>query len=175
MRRAIVVAVLLGCGEPDAEPEPNTSGIDPSTSTSESSGEESTSAGSTSGLEPPGDPEYPSPEPVDAEGFCPAGTFGPITFDGEAWVCLPECGADQTCPAPSSGDAEPACATNPFSSNAPCETDDECTEEGERCGLIGEAQMGCLLPPSHCILRCDAELTCPDEMVCTPASVCAYR
>jgi hypothetical protein len=131
-----------------------------------------TSTTSTTG--PTGDPDYPSPDPVAGDGTCPPTTLGPITFDGDAWVCLPPCDADDTCPPPSSGSAEAACASNPQSTGDPCETSDDCTVEGEMCGNIGNDQKGCLLPPSHCVLRCDPELACPDDMVCATVGICAY-
>lgn len=149
-----------------------TSGAATSSASSSSSGEASESSSTTTAS---GEPGYPRPDPVAPDGTCPADAFGPITFDGTSWVCLPECGdGEPTCPPPATGSAMAACATNPFSSATPCSDSSECTEPMEMCGNAGNGQMGCLLPPSHCILQCDAGATCPDEMVCTGAGVCAY-
>jgi hypothetical protein len=63
---------------------------------------------------------------------------------------------------------------NPNSSIAPCDTDDDCTVDGERCGAISSTERACLLDPSHCILRCIDDLVCPDEMTCSSNSVCQY-
>jgi hypothetical protein len=177
MRYGIVALLLAGCGAPANEPDPVTGGtteIVVGTSTGDTADSTGNDPGSTS--DPgTGDEPYPRPEPVTAEGSCPVGSFGPITFDGEAWICIPECmDAEPQCPAPSSGTAEAVCATNPFSSSDPCMDDADCTIEGEACGNIGSNQRGCLLAPSHCILRCDAESVCPTDMICTSARVCAY-
>ena len=143
-----------------------------SSSSSGSSGSTTSGAEDTTGA--PGDPAYPSPDPVAPDGTCPTATFGPITFEGSAWVCIPECDADSTCPQPETGTAEAACATNPQSSATPCSSDADCTIANEACGNAGGGERACLLPPSHCILRCDDTMTCPDGMLCTSASVCAY-
>jgi hypothetical protein len=113
---------------------------------------------------------------VAEDGTCPPGSFGPITFDGGGWVCLPECtNAAEICPEPESGDAVAECATNPFSSAEPCMDSSDCTVEGEMCGNAGGGQMACLLEPSHCILRCDDGQTCPDDMSCAAGpGICQY-
>lgn len=165
----LVMALALACG--GSLHESQSDGDDESSSGSGSS----TSGGdSTSTTGDVGDPEYPRPDPIDAAGMCPPESFGPITFDGAAWICIPQCGADDSCPAPTTGTADAACATNPYSSATPCVTSGDCTVDGEMCGNAGAGMQACLLPPTHCILRCDGEHACPDEMVCTIASVCAY-
>jgi len=169
-RSFAMIAALAACGDSPGEAQSSTADDDGSETSSSSTSSEGSSSSTTGD---PGDPEYPRPDPVEPTGTCPPESFGPITFDGAAWVCIPECGEDSTCPMAATGTAEPACATNPFSSAAPCETSTDCTVDGEMCGNIGGGQKGCLLPPSHCILRCDAD-ECPQDMVCTLAGVCAY-
>ena len=183
-----VLVVALGCGDATAPSDPTaTEGIattaqGASTSTSTSSDDptlddDSTTAAAGSETTGGGDPEYPRPEPVAEVGDCPEGFLGPITYDGDGWLCLPPCidGDPPTCPEPMSGDAEAACATAPFSSATPCTDDTDCTVDGEKCGNVGMGQMGCLLPPTHCLLRCDEGQTCPDEMSCSPsAGLCQY-
>ncbi|MEM7156827.1 MAG: hypothetical protein AAF799_28515 [Myxococcota bacterium] len=167
------------------------SGIDVGDSESEPTST-STADASSSSLTPPSfdgtdgtddtagaseDPDYPRPNPLDGGGECPEGFWGPITFDMNGWVCIPACTMDDPpmCPSGLSGDAVGRCATNPLSSAAPCSEQEDCTEEGEGCGNIGGGQMGCLLPPSHCILRCDDGQTCPESMSCSPtAGICQY-
>jgi hypothetical protein len=173
--------VVAACSDEPAEAgASSTGGIDPtSTPTTDSTGGGDSSGGSeatTTGA-PPEDPDYPRPTPVDEVGECPDGFFGPITFDFEGWGCIPECtaGDPPTCPSGQSGTAQGSCATNPLSSAAPCAEDEDCTIEGERCGNVGMDQKGCLLPPSHCLLRCDAGETCPDAMNCSEVlGICQY-
>ena len=178
------VAWALGCGGDEA-PADVTGGTAiattaPAESTgtddADSSGASLAESGSSSGG-PPSDPAYPRPDPVDEAGMCPAGTFGPITYDGAGWLCLPPCAGDPPgCPDPLTGDAEPQCATNPMSSAAPCGDSTDCEVDGEMCGNIGGGQMGCLLPPSHCILRCDDGQTCPDGLSCAEGpGICEYE
>jgi hypothetical protein len=169
----LVVLAALACESSPPEStsaSAETAGIDTLGSSSAATDADS-SAGTTGD---PGDPEYPRPSPVDANGTCPDGTFGPITFDGSAWICIPECDEDSMCPQAATGTAVAECATNPFSSGDPCESAADCTADGELCGNVGGGAKGCLLPPSHCIVKCDAETTCPDDMVCGSAGVCAY-
>jgi len=175
--RSLIIPVLAAAACSGAPSESATLGFDvDGTTTSMSSGATGGDAGSSSETAAlPDEPDYPPPDPVAPDGLCPDGWFGPITFDGDAWACLPECGVDEPmCPLPVSGSAEAACATNPYSSGTPCSETSDCVEQGEMCGNIGDDQKGCLLPPTHCILRCDAEALCPDEMVCSAAGVCAY-
>jgi hypothetical protein len=187
---AMFAAAAVGCG----------CGFDTSGSSTSLSGETTTSSGATVGSgssteaqestggvtsgstdtsssgEPMGDPEYPTPEPLGPNGACPLGYLGPITFDSSGWLCLPPCTGDPpTCPQPQTGDAEAQCATNPMSTADPCVDDSDCEVDGEFCGNIGNNERGCLLPPSHCILRCNEGQTCPDEMSCSPgAGICQY-
>lgn len=140
---------------------------------------EDSMASSSSGedIGAPEDPQYPRPEPFGPAGECPEGFFGPITFDLTGWVCIPECeaGDPPMCPSGLSGNAEGRCATNPHSSAEPCSEDADCLMEGERCGNVGMDQAGCLLEPSHCILRCDDGQDCPDSMTCSPTvGLCQY-
>jgi hypothetical protein len=174
--RARLFAMLVASACRGSSTEAETLGFDSATmsTTGASSSSTGADAGSSSDTAALPEPGYPRPDPVAPDGMCPEGAFGPITFDGDAWVCLPECGEDEQCPEGASGTAEAACATNPYSSAAPCEDSMDCTEPGEMCGNVGDEQKGCLLPPTHCILRCDAELLCPDEMTCSAAGVCAY-
>jgi hypothetical protein len=174
MRRSplFVVLALFACG--DSPTESNSATAMPETGIADDTSTTDASEGSSSTTGAVGDPDYPRPDPVAAEGMCPADFFGPITFDGGAWICIPECDAESMCPPAATGTAEAACATNPYSSASPCDASSDCTIEGEACGNIGGGQKGCLLAPSHCILRCDAELVCPDEMTCTVAGVCGY-
>lgn len=171
--RWVVALAMVACASSPPESESATNGID-TVGSSTAATEADTGDGSSGTTGDPGDPEYPRPAPVDANGTCPDGTFGPITFDGAAWICIPECDEDSMCPAAASGTATAECATNPFSSGDPCESATDCTVDGELCGNVGGGAKGCLLPPSHCIVKCDAEATCPDEMVCSDAGVCAY-
>jgi hypothetical protein len=167
-RASILLLATIACGASPSESQTSaTNGIDVSSSSS-SSDSSSSSTGE------PGDPDYPRPEPVDMNGTCPGVSFGPITFEGSSWVCIPECGDGGSCPVPATGTAEAACASAPLSSATPCATSADCTVDGEMCGNAGGGDMRCLLPPTHCILRCDAERVCPDAMVCTIAGVCAY-
>lgn len=178
---ALSLPACSGDDDDDSESVASTSGgIDAPTSgdSSEggSSGEESTADGDSSGVIPDADPSYPRPDPVDEAGDCPDGFFGPITFDGTGWVCIPACTGDPpACPAGATGDAEAACSTNPMSSVDPCEDASDCDVDGEMCGNIGGGQRGCLLPPSHCILRCDDGQACPDGLSCAEGvGVCQY-
>ncbi len=151
----------------DPDPGLTTGGLEPSPDSSSSDGEGDL----------PEDPQYPRPEPLEATGECPPGFFGPITYDLVGWVCIPGCSDDDpaTCPSGLDGDAEGRCATNPLSSSEPCDQDTDCTAPGEHCGNIGMGQSGCLLPPSHCILRCDEGQACPEAMTCSPvAGICQY-
>jgi hypothetical protein len=175
-----VVTLALACGSDDdgaMAPGTDDTGIDAPTTgaggTSDSSGG---ALDDSTGTEPAGDPSYPRPSPIDEAGDCPGGFFGPITFDGGGWGCLPPCAGDPPmCPDPGSGDAEAQCATNPLSSAEPCMDSTDCTVAGEMCGNIGGGQQGCLLPPSHCILRCDEGQTCPDDMTCgVGPGICQY-
>jgi hypothetical protein len=142
----------------------------------ESSSSVSTSEGSgSSGDAPDGDPGYPPPTPVGELGMCPDGFLGPITFDGTGWGCIPACDAEGLCPEALTGDAPGECATNPQSSATPCMDSTDCEIEGEMCGNAGMDLMACLLPPSHCILRCDDGEACPDAMTCAAAiGICQY-
>ncbi|MEM9459316.1 MAG: hypothetical protein AAGF11_34370 [Myxococcota bacterium] len=140
---------------------------------------EDSTASSSSGedVSAPEDPQYPRPEPFGPAGECPEGFFGPITFDLTGWVCIPECeaGDPPLCPSGQSGSAQGRCATNPDSSAEPCSDDTDCQVAGERCGNVGMEQAGCLLEPSHCILRCDDGQDCPDSMTCSPTvGLCQY-
>ncbi len=136
---------------------------------SSSSSEEVSSAAAA-----PEDPSYPPPSPIDELGTCPSGFLGPITFDGEGWGCIPACDADGMCPAASDG-TPGECATNPASSATPCMDWGDCTIEGEMCGNAGMNRMACLLPPSHCIVRCEDGAPCPEPMTCaTSVGVCQY-
>ena len=143
-------------------------------------GDESSSSSSSSdgGVGAPGDPDYPQPTPLDGGGECPPGFHGPITFDFEGWVCIPACSADDEepmCPSGLDGDARGRCATNPSSSAEPCQDNTDCTQPGERCGNIGGGERGCLLEPTHCILRCGDGKTCPESMTCSPTmNICQY-
>lgn len=183
--RLVIVAVALSLpacgGDDDGTNVASTSGgIDAPTSGDSSEGgssdEESTADGDSSGTMPDGDPSYPRPDPVDEAGDCPDGFFGPITFDGTGWVCIPACTGDPpACPAGATGDAEASCATNPMSSVAPCMDAADCDVEGEMCGNIGGGQRACLLPPSHCILRCNEGQACPEGLSCADGvGVCQY-
>jgi hypothetical protein len=170
--RLLALALLVACS---ASPDESSSVTFATTATGGSSESSSSSAGSTETTgEPAGDPSYPRPDPVEPAGTCPDGSFGPITFDGVAWICIPECGGMQACPDAATGSPEAACATNPYSSATACTTSAECTVDGEMCGNAGSGMLACLLPPTHCILRCDADHDCPDDMTCTLAKVCAY-
>lgn len=186
---SLLLSVGLGGCADDSGAESST-GIDFGDSESElTSTSAATSDGSSSSTSPPSfdgtddtagaseDPDYPRPNPLDGGGECPEGFWGPITFDMMGWVCIPACTMDDPpmCPSGLSGDAEGRCATNPMSSSDPCTEQSDCTAEGEGCGNIGMGQMGCLLPPSHCILRCDGGQTCPESMSCSPtAGICQY-
>jgi hypothetical protein len=141
------------------------------------SSDPSETAGGSTGGSSASDPNYPSPVPVMEQGTCPAGFFGPITYDGNGWLCLPPCEGDPPmCPEPQTGDAPAECATSPLSSATPCDSDSDCTVDGEMCGNIGGGQRGCLLPPTHCILRCDEGQTCPDDMSCAAGpGICQYE
>jgi hypothetical protein len=166
----LVVLASVGCASSPEESHGGTATAGTSSGTTTTDAAESSSSTTAD----PGDPDYPRPDPVELDGTCPDESFGPITFDSSAWICIPECGDESSCPSPATGTAEAVCATNPYSSASPCETSEDCTVDGEMCGNIGGAQKGCLLPPSHCILRCDAEHVCPDEMTCTVVGVCGY-
>lgn len=186
-RLACAAALAAGCGG-DEPPADTTGGTaigstigstqahDDSSGEGHSSGPSLESSSGTSGGTS-GDPAYPRPEPVDQAGTCPPGTFGPITYDGDGWLCLPPCVGDPpSCPDPMTGDAEALCATNPMSSAAPCGDSNDCEVEGEMCGNIGGGNKGCLLPPSHCILRCDEGQTCPDGLTCAEGpGICEYE
>jgi len=156
--------------DPESDEESATMGSDVST--------ESSSAGASGeDTSAPEDADYPRPEPLGEAGECPPGFLGPITFDHIGWVCIPECTMDDPpmCPSGLDGDAEGRCASNPQSSASACSSDADCTVAGERCGNIGMNQTGCLLPPSHCILRCDEGQACPEAMDCSPsAGICQY-
>lgn len=175
---------LVACGDPsddDADAASTSGGIeaptsDDSTSAGEASSDGPSADSSSSGAAPDGDPSYPRPDPVDEAGDCPDGFLGPITFDGAGWLCIPACSGDPPmCPAGASGDAEATCSTNPMSSAAPCDDSTDCEIDGEMCGNIGGGQRGCLLPPSHCILRCDDGQSCPDGLTCAEGvGVCQY-
>jgi hypothetical protein len=170
----LLVLVASACSNDLREGETHSSDAPASTDSSGGISFGTSSDGSGTGSPPQPEP-YPRPQPVAGNGDCPDDSFGPITFDGDAWVCIPECGtAEPLCPSTSSGTAEPACASNPFSSAAPCEDNEDCSVDGEMCGNVGNGQRGCLLPPTHCILRCAATLQCPEHMICTLAQVCAY-
>ncbi|MEM7156659.1 MAG: hypothetical protein AAF799_27675 [Myxococcota bacterium] len=155
------------------EDETTTDEVDASTT---GEAEEPSSSGD-GGVELPEDPDYPRPTPLDGGGECPPGFHGPITFDMQGWVCIPACSGDgsPTCPSGFDGDARGRCATNPFSSAESCQDNSDCTVEGERCGNMGMGQRGCLLEPTHCILRCGDDRTCPESMTCSPTSkICQY-
>lgn len=182
----LFAAAVFACGGDDGD-DGDTRGTSggipsPTSGTADASSSESAEApGSdghdSTGGELPGDPAYPRPDPVDEAGMCPGGYFGPITFDGAGWLCLPPCeGEAPQCPDPQTGDAVAECATNPLSSAAPCADSTDCDVAGEMCGNIGGGQSGCLLPPSHCILRCDEGETCPDGLVCAAGpGICQYE
>lgn len=171
----LALALLCACSSPPDEASSSVSqGITETDAASDSSSSGGADGSSGTTGEVSGDPSYPRPDPVEPDGTCPGGSFGPITFDGFAWICIPECGAMQACPDAASGSPEAACATNPYSSATACTTNTDCTVDGEMCGNAGSGMLACLLPPSHCILRCDDEHACPDEMICTPPEVCAY-
>ncbi len=182
---AVGFVVAAGCSGDDADSGLPFGGGSAGTAAVEvdSSGDEAASSGdvapadSSTGADAEDDPSYPRPSPVDEAGTCPDGFFGPITFDGGGWACLPPCtGEPAMCPASGSGDAPAECATNPLSSAAPCTDSSDCTVESEMCGNVGGGAMGCLLPPSHCILRCSEGETCPAGQACAPGpGICQYE
>jgi hypothetical protein len=184
--QSLVFAALVGCGSlqegGSASEEASSEGIDVPASSSESGSSDTGSSSSSGGLgsessgdASAGDPSYPPPSPVDELGDCPDGFLGPITFDGTGWGCIPACNDAGECPAARSGDAPGECATNPLSSATPCTGSEPCEIDGEMCGNAGMKVMACLLPPSHCILRCENGETCPDTMTCTEGvGICQY-
>ena len=89
-------------------------------------------------------------------------------------VCAPACGDMDACPDGAGGTAEGACIFNPDSSGDACQSDLDCTVDGESCVLAGGGGMRCLLPADHCALLCNGGLTCPDGMVCTDVGICQY-
>jgi len=44
---------------------------------------------------------------------------------------------------------------------------------GETCEMTGQGGMACLAESNHCVLFCNAMMTCPDGMTCQ-GSVCHY-
>ncbi|MBX7077752.1 MAG: hypothetical protein K1X88_01110 [Nannocystaceae bacterium] len=117
----------------------------------------------TTGGGTPSDPDYPNPSP---DG-CPAQDVAVAIGDQSNGVCLPPCGADDSCPSGASGSAVGGCLYNPESSYAACVGDGDCTP-GETC-IDGV----CQLPPNFCVLGCDDTAICPDGMDCI-TGVCTY-
>jgi hypothetical protein len=110
-----------------------------------------------------GDPDYPNPSP---DG-CPAQDVAVSISDQSNAVCLPPCGAGDTCPSGASGTAIGVCAYNPDSSYVECTIDGDCSP-GESC-----LDTACQLPPNFCVLTCDDSVVCPDGMGCE-FGVCTY-
>ncbi|GEM_PF-1931780 len=143
----------------------STSGMGSSTGGS-TTGTDTGTAGTTGGGN--GDPNYPMPDMTG----CPGGLL-PASFSMGFAVCAPAC-MDGMCPNGATGDAMGACVFNPDSSGDPCNTDTDCTVQGETCVMTGGGDKACLLDSDHCALICAGGATCPDGMECTDVGVCQY-
>lgn len=136
------------------------SDTDPTTTPSDTSSADDDSSGGAAH----GDPDYPNPFP---DG-CPGG-YEPIAIgeDPPNGVCAPSCQTDDDCPSGATGSGVPLCAFNPDSTYADC-VDDAACPGGETC-----IEAVCQLPPSLCVLLCEATENCPDGMVCQLGG-CSY-
>jgi hypothetical protein len=85
-----------------------------------------------------------------------------LSEDGS--LCLPECDGSQC---PETGE----CIFNPDSNAVSCEATGTCDDPEAECLENVSGAMVCLLPPSHCVPRCDVE-DCPRGLVCDENAIC---